>query len=107
MSDLKLARVTAVVLSTELRRRAEPLCCSKRRLRVRLPELETWSPSVRAAAICTLLICVASGTPVMARGGFMHGMGGFSMHGGHRVGAGGAEGTPDACLCPDYNFEDH
>jgi uncharacterized protein (DUF1330 family) len=34
----------------------------------------------------------------MARGGFMHGMGSFSMHGGHRVGAGGAEGF----LTPAY-----
>lgn len=93
MSDLKLARAnSAVVLSIEFRRRAKPLCCSKRRWRVRLPELKTWSASFRAAAIGTLLICVASGTPVMARGGFMHGMGGFSMHGGHRVGAGGTEG---------------
>lgn len=92
MSGLKLMRAnSAVVLSTELTRRAEPLCCSKRRWRVRFPELRTWSASFRAAAICTLLICVSSGTPVMARGGFMHGTGGFSMHGGHRVGAGGAE----------------
>jgi uncharacterized protein (DUF1330 family) len=30
----------------------------------------------------------------MARGGFMHGMGGFGMHGGHRVAAGGTEGIP-------------
>jgi hypothetical protein len=53
---------------------------------------------LRAAAIGTLLIFVASGTPVMARGGFMHGMGGFSMHGGHRVGAEGTEGI----LTPAY-----
>jgi uncharacterized protein (DUF1330 family) len=87
MGDLKLARATsAVVLSTELRR-----CCSKRWWRVRPLELKIWSASFRAAATCTLLICVASGTPVMARGGSMHGMGGFSMHGGHRVGAGGTE----------------
>jgi uncharacterized protein (DUF1330 family) len=54
--------------------------------------------SFRAAAISTLLICVASGTPVMARGGG-HGMGGFGMHGGH-LGASGAEGlvTPTYVL---------
>jgi uncharacterized protein (DUF1330 family) len=99
MSDLKLARAnSAVVLSIEFRRRAKPLCCPKRRWRVRLPELKTWSASFRAAAIGTLLICVASGTPVMARGGFMHGMGGFSTHGGQRVGAGGTEGI----LTPAY-----
>jgi uncharacterized protein (DUF1330 family) len=92
MSDLKLTRAnSAVVLSMEFRRRAKPLCRSKRRWRVRLPELKTWSASFRAAAIGTLLICVASGTPVMARGGFMHGVGGFSIHGGHRVGAAGPE----------------
>jgi uncharacterized protein (DUF1330 family) len=34
----------------------------------------------------------------MARGGFMHGMGGFRMQGGHRVGAGGTEGI----LTPAY-----
>jgi uncharacterized protein (DUF1330 family) len=94
MGDLKLARATsAVVLSTELRRR-----CSKRWWRVRLLELKTWSSSFRAAATCTLLICVATGTPVMARGGFMHGTGGFSMRGGYRVGAGGTE----AILTPAY-----
>lgn len=93
MSDVKLARAnSAVVLSIEFRRRARPLCCKKRRWRVRLPELKTWSASFRAAAIGTLLICVASGTPVMAGGGFVHGPGGFSMHGGRRVGAGGTEG---------------
>src|SRR5882757_9565437 len=99
MSDVKRARAnSAVVPSIEFRRRAKPLCCSKRRWRVRLPELKTWSASFRAAAIGTLLICAASGTRVMARGGFMHGMGGFSMQGGHRVGAGVTEGI----LTPAY-----
>src|SRR5258708_2673448 len=99
MSDVKRARAnSAVVPSIEFRRRAKPLCCSKRRWRVRLPELKTWSASFRAAAMGTLLICAASGTPVVARGGFMHGMGGFSMQGGHRVGAGGTEGI----LTPAY-----
>jgi uncharacterized protein (DUF1330 family) len=97
MSDLKLAHAnSAAVLSPELRRRDDPLCCSKRRWRVRLLELKTWSASFRAAAICTFLVCVA--TPVMARGGFVHGMGGFGMHGGHSTGAGGSEGL----LTPTY-----
>jgi uncharacterized protein (DUF1330 family) len=45
----------------------------------------------RAAAICSVLLCFAVGTPVMARGG--HGMGGFGMHGG-RMGGGGGLLTP-------------
>jgi uncharacterized protein (DUF1330 family) len=99
MGDLKLARAnSAAVLSAQIRRRSDPVCCSKSRWRVRFPELKTWSASFRAAAICTLLVCVASGTPVMARGGFMHGMGGFGMHGDHRMGAGGSEGL----LTPTY-----
>jgi hypothetical protein len=88
MSDLKLARANSA--SEELRRRDDPLCCSKRRWKVRFPELKIWSASFRAAAICAFLVCVASGTPVTARGG--HGMGGFGMHGGNRMGAGGSEG---------------
>jgi uncharacterized protein (DUF1330 family) len=101
MSDLKLARAnSAAVLSTEIRRRSDPVFCSKSRWRVRFPELKTWSPSFRAAAICTLLVCVASGTPVMARGGFMHGMSGFGMHGGARMGS-HAEGR-EGLLTPAY-----
>jgi uncharacterized protein (DUF1330 family) len=57
---------------------------------------EAMNASFRAAAVSTLLICVASGTPLMARGGG-HGMGGFGMRGGH-VGASGAEGL----LTPTY-----
>jgi uncharacterized protein (DUF1330 family) len=87
MSDLKLAHAnSAAVLSPELRRRDDSLCCSKRRWRARLPELKTWRGSFRAAAIYTFLVCVASGTPVMARGG------------GHSRGAGGSEGL----LTPAY-----
>jgi len=94
MGDLKLARANSeAVLSAQIRRRSDPVCCSKNRWRV-LPDLKTWSASFRAAAICTLLVCVASGTPVMARGGFMHGMSGFGMHG-H---VGGREGL----LTPAY-----
>jgi uncharacterized protein (DUF1330 family) len=97
MSDLKPAHVdSAAVLCKGLRRRADPL--SKRHWRRRLSELKAWNASFRAAAISTLLICIASGTPLMARGGG-HGMGGFGMHGGH-MGAGGAEGlvTPNYVL---------
>jgi uncharacterized protein (DUF1330 family) len=99
MSDLKLAPAnSAAVLAVEIKRRSNSVCCSKRRWRVSFPDLKTWGASFRAAAIFTLLVCVASGEPVMARGGFMHGMGGFGMHGGHRRGAGGSEGL----LTPTY-----
>jgi uncharacterized protein (DUF1330 family) len=97
MSDLKPAHVnSAAVLCTGPRRRADPL--SKRHWRSRLSELKAWNASFRVAAISTLLMCIASGTPLMARGGG-HGMGGFGMHGGH-IGAGGAEGlvTPNYVL---------
>jgi uncharacterized protein (DUF1330 family) len=98
MSDLKLARANSpAVLSPELRRRDDPSCRSKRRWRVRFSELKTWGASFRAAAICIFLVCIASGTPAIARGG-MHGMGGFGMHGGHGMGAGGSEGL----LTPTY-----
>jgi uncharacterized protein (DUF1330 family) len=98
MSDLKLARAgSAAVLSPELRRPDDRLCCSKSRWRVRFPELKTWSASFRAAAICTFLACAAFGTPVMARGG-MHGMGGFGMRGGHGMGEAGSGGL----LTPSY-----
>jgi uncharacterized protein (DUF1330 family) len=97
MSNLKLARANlAAVLSAEIRRHSDSLCCSKRHWRVRFPELKTWSASFRAAAICAFLVCVAPGTPVMARGG--HGMRGFGVQGGHRMGAGGNEGL----LTPTY-----
>ena len=108
MGDLKLARANSeAVLSAQIRRRSDPVCCSKNRWRV-LPDLKTWSASFRAAAICTLLVCVASGTPVMARGGFMHGMGGFGMHGGHSTGAGGSQGliTPTYVLINEIPARD-
>lgn len=96
MSDLKLALAKpAAVQSAEIGRRSDPVYRSKRRLKVRFPELKIWSASFRAAAICAFLLCVASGTPVTARGG--HGMGGFGMHGG-KMGAGGSEGL----LTPTY-----
>ena len=67
---------------------------SECRWRVRCPELKIWEVPLRAAIICALLVSVAWGTPAMARGGFMRGMGGFGMHG-H---AGGREGF----LTPAY-----
>ena|ERR1700722_8553432 len=64
---------------------------------VRSPDSELGRTSFRAAAICTLLVGFAAGTPVMARGGHggfgMHGRGGFGMHGG-QVGGGGELLTP-------------
>jgi uncharacterized protein (DUF1330 family) len=99
MSDLKSASTNSeAALSAETKRRFDAVCRSKRRWRVRFPELKTWRASIRAAGIFALLVWVASGTPVMARGGLMHGMGGFGMHGGHRRGAGGGEGL----LTPTY-----
>jgi len=96
MSDLKLALAnSAAVPSAEIGHRSDPVYRSKRRLKVRFPELKIWSASFRAA-ICAFLVCVASGTPVTARGG--HGMSGFGMHGGNRMGAGGSEGL----LTPTY-----
>ena len=97
MSDLKLARANSgAVLAAEIRRRSDSACRLKRRWRVRFADLKAWSASFRAAAIFAFLVCVASGTPVTARGG--HGMGGFGMHGGNRMGAGGSEGL----LTPTY-----
>jgi uncharacterized protein (DUF1330 family) len=91
MSDPKLAHAnSATVLSAKIQRRADPVCHSKRRRSVRFPV------SFRAVAICTLFVSAACEAPVMARGG--HGMVGFGMHGGHRMGAGGGEGL----LTPAY-----
>jgi uncharacterized protein (DUF1330 family) len=91
MSDPKLAHAnSATVLPAEIQRRANPVCHSKTRWSVRFPA------SFRALAICTLFVCAACEAPVMARGG--HGMVGFGMHGGHRMGAGGGEGL----LTPAY-----
>jgi uncharacterized protein (DUF1330 family) len=61
--------------------------------------------SFGAAAICAVMVCMAWATPAVARGGFMHGMGGlgmhgmgFGMHGGHGMGPGRRE----ALLTPAY-----
>jgi uncharacterized protein (DUF1330 family) len=58
------------------------------------PKLKPGSALVRAAIICALLISVAWETPVMARGGFMRGMGRFGMH--------GRAGGQDGILTPAY-----
>jgi uncharacterized protein (DUF1330 family) len=97
MSNIKLTFAnSAAVPSAEIGQRSDPVCCSKRRWNVRFPELKIWSASFRAAAICAFLVYVAFGTPVAARGG--HGMGGFGMRGGNRMGAGGSE----RLLMPTY-----
>jgi uncharacterized protein (DUF1330 family) len=91
MSDPKLAHVNSVtVLSAKIQHRADPVCHSKRRQSVRIPV------SFRVVAICTLFVSAACEAPVMARGG--HGMVGFGVHGGHRMGAGAGEGV----LTPAY-----
>jgi uncharacterized protein (DUF1330 family) len=94
MSYLKLAMANSAAI--ESAHRSGPLSCSKWRWSVRLLESKLWSASFRAAAMCTLVICVTHGGAVMARGG--HGMGGFGMHGGNRMGAGVSEGL----LTPTY-----
>jgi uncharacterized protein (DUF1330 family) len=62
--------------------------------RFRRPELKVRGISFQAAIICAFLVGVAWGRPAMARGGSMHGMSGFGMHGR----AGGREGF----LTPAY-----
>jgi uncharacterized protein (DUF1330 family) len=94
MSYLKLAMANSAAI--ESAHRSGPLSCSKWRWSVRSLESKLWSTSFRAAAMCTLVICVTHGGAVMARGG--HGMGGFGMHGGNRMGAGVSEGL----LTPTY-----
>jgi uncharacterized protein (DUF1330 family) len=94
MSNLKSTCDSVAALSAEY----DPLCCPKTLWSTRVAELETWSESFRASAICIFLVCVACVTPAMARGGHMHGMGGFGIHEGHRMGAGGGEGL----LTPAY-----
>jgi uncharacterized protein (DUF1330 family) len=99
MNHLRSARGnSAAALSTEIRRRMDPVYCSTMRRRGRrVAVFETWSASFRASAICILLLFnLAYVTPVMARGGHMRGMGGFGIHEGH--GIGGSEGL----LTPTY-----
>jgi uncharacterized protein (DUF1330 family) len=57
-----------------------------------------WSASFRAWATFILLIKLACVTPAIARGGHMHGMGGFGLHEGRGMGAGGGDGL----LTPTY-----
>ena len=83
----------------EIRRRTDPIYGATARRRVRrAPALETRSASFRAAAICILLINLAYVMPAMARGGHMHGIGGFGVHEGHGMGAGGGLLTPTYVL---------
>jgi uncharacterized protein (DUF1330 family) len=83
----------------EISRRTDPVYCSTASRRVRrVPALETGSASFRASVICLLLVNLACVTPAVARGGHMHGMGGFGIHEGHGMGAGGGEGL----LTPTY-----
>jgi uncharacterized protein (DUF1330 family) len=100
MNDLRSAGdISAAALSTEIGRRTDPVCCSTMRWRARrVPALETWSASFRAWGICILLVNLNCVTPAMARGGHMHGMGGFGIHERHGMGAGGDEGL----LTPTY-----
>jgi uncharacterized protein (DUF1330 family) len=87
MSDIKLTLANSVAVPfAEIGYRSDPVRCSKTRWKVRFWELKISSASFRAAAVCAFLVCVASGTPVAARGG--HGMGGFGMRGGNRMGEG-------------------
>jgi uncharacterized protein (DUF1330 family) len=58
-----------------------PEVCSEDCWSICFPELKHGSALVRAAIICALLVSVAWGRPAMARGGFMHGMSRFGMHG--------------------------
>lgn len=90
MSDLNLAMAhSAAVQSAQ---RSQSLYGSKWRWSGRSPGSTRWRTSFGAAAICALLICATHGTPAAARGG--HGMGGFGMHGGSRMGAGEGLLTP-------------
>jgi len=101
MSDRKFASLnSAGILTAEIKRSSGPVGCSEGRWRIRSPELKARSGSFKAATICALLVGVAWGRPVMARGGFMHGMGGFGMHGGARMGSHG--GGREGLLTPAY-----
>jgi uncharacterized protein (DUF1330 family) len=83
----------------ETRCRTDPVYGATARRRVRrAPAPETRSASFRASAICILLLNLAYVTPAMARGGHMHGMGGFGGHEGHGVDAGGGLLTPTYVL---------
>lgn len=99
MSNRKIARAHLVgKLSAEINLGSDCVCRSGGRCSGRFPELK--AASFRLAAICTFVVCVAWGQPAMARGGFMHGMGGFGIHGGHRIGSGAGGGG--GLLTPAY-----
>lgn len=100
MSNRKIAGANlAARLSAAIITRSDRACRSGRRCSGRLPELKAWGASFRVAAICTSVVCVASwGHSSKARGGHMHGMGGFGIHEGHRMGLGAGGGL----LTPTY-----
>jgi uncharacterized protein (DUF1330 family) len=57
-----------------------------------------WSASFRAWATFILLVNLACVTPAIARGGHMHGMGGFGLQEGRGMGGGGGLLTPTYVL---------
>jgi uncharacterized protein (DUF1330 family) len=80
---------SAAALSAEITRRSDAAYCSPIRRKGRgVPAFEIRSASFRASAICMLLANLAYGTPAMARGGHMHGMGEFGIHESHGMGEG-------------------
>jgi uncharacterized protein (DUF1330 family) len=100
MSDREFASPNpAAIPSAEIGRRSGPVGCSEGRWRICSPELKARSAPFRAAIVCALLVSLAW-RPVMARGGFMHGMSGFGMHGDGRMGSHGGE--REGLLTPGY-----
>jgi uncharacterized protein (DUF1330 family) len=98
MSDPKFAHpATAVILCGNTGRHYG--AHTEGDLNVRFPDSKRRGASVKAAVACALLAGLAWGTPAIARGGFMHGTGGFGMHG--RAGDGHAGGR-EGFLAPAY-----
>lgn len=89
MSDRKYVHHASSVISSGETRRLSG-AYSEARWKVRY----TQSAPSRAAVACAVLASITWGTPAIARGGFMHGVGGFGMRGR----AGGREGI----LTPAY-----
>jgi uncharacterized protein (DUF1330 family) len=83
----------------EIRGRSDPVYRSRARQRVRqVPLSARRSAAIRASAICILLVNLVCVTPAAARGGHMHGMGGFGIHEGRGMGAGEGLLTPSYVL---------
>ena len=92
MSDPKFAHpASALIPSGNTRPRSDAY--SEGRFKIRFPESKRRFALI-STVTCALLLSIVWGAPAIARGGFMHGMGGFGMHG-H---AGGREGF----LTPAY-----